>query len=77
MLRYLGELNPGERARVTGFEQGDRAFRQKLLAMGLTTGAELDVVRVAPLGDPMEIRVRGSSLSLRREEAAIVRIENL
>ena len=77
MLQYLGQLQPGERGRVTGFEQGDRAFRQKLLAMGLTTGAELDVVRVAPLGDPMEIRVRGSSLSLRRDEAAIVRVESL
>lgn len=76
-MQYLGQMRPGERARVTGFERGDRTFRQKLLAMGLTTGAELDVVRVAPLGDPMEIRVRGASFSLRREEAAIVRIESL
>lgn len=75
--RCLGELNPGARGRITGLGQGDRGFRKKLLAMGLTAGTEFDVVRVAPLGDPVEIRVRGFSLSLRRGEAAIVQVEGV
>jgi ferrous iron transport protein A len=69
MTRYLRDLAIGERAAVTGFREGARHYRQKLLAMGLTPGTELSVVRVAPLGDPVEIKVRGFSLSLRKDEA--------
>ncbi len=77
MSTHLGEMHTGDRGRILGFAQGDKGFRKKLLALGLTVGTELEVVRVAPLGDPVEIRVRGFSLSLRREEAAIVRVEGL
>jgi len=49
----------GARGRVVGFEKGQRAYRHKLLAMGLTPGSEFQVVRHAPLGDPVEISVRG------------------
>ncbi|OBS08522.1 Ferrous iron transport protein A [Acidihalobacter prosperus] len=45
--------------------------------MGLTLGAEFTVTRLAPLGDPVEIRVRGSALTLRKDEAAALRIERL
>ena len=45
--------------------------------MGLTPGTELSVVRVAPLGDPVEIKVRGFSLSLRKDEADALQIEKL
>lgn len=62
---------------MTGFQPGSASFRKKLLSMGMTLGAELDVIRTAPLGDPVEIRVRGCSLSLRKEEAAIVQVEPL
>lgn len=77
MSQYLGELTPGSRGRIVGFGRGDRGFRKKLLAMGLTAGTEFQVVRVAPLGDPLEIRVRGFCLSLRRGEAAIVQVEGI
>jgi ferrous iron transport protein A len=77
MPTHLGELRTGDRGRILGFGPGNKGFRKKLLALGLTAGTELQVVRVAPLGDPVEIRVRGFSLSLRREEAAIVRVEGL
>jgi ferrous iron transport protein A len=45
--------------------------------MGLTPGVELQVVRVAPLGDPVEVRVRGTSVSLRKDEAAALLVESL
>jgi ferrous iron transport protein A len=71
----LGELQVGEAGSVAGFEEGGRSYRKKLLAMGLTPGTAFSVTRVAPMGDPVEIAVRGSKLSLRKAEAAAVRVE--
>ena len=59
----------GRRVKFTGFSL-EPSVHQRLLEMGLTVGTECTVVRYAPLGDPMEIRVRGYSLSLRAAEAA-------
>ncbi len=73
----LADLAVGDRGRVLGFEAGQRDYRQRLLAMGLTPGTELTVARLAPLGDPVEIRVRGTAVSLRKQEAAILRVERL
>ena len=73
----LGDLKVGERGQVTGFDPGDTAHRQKLLSMGLTPGAEFIVLRVAPLGDPVELRVRGADLSLRGDEASDLLIERI
>ncbi|PLX88651.1 MAG: ferrous iron transport protein A [Desulfuromonas sp.] len=75
METHLGQLSVGEKAVVSGFTEGKRAYRAKLLAMGLTKGIELQITRVAPLGDPLEISVRGFSLSLRRAEAATVLVD--
>ena len=77
MMIKFGDLKIGERGRVTGFEFGDTAHRQKLLSMGLTPGAEFTVIRVAPLGDPVEVRVRGADLSLRSDEASALLIERI
>jgi len=60
---------------VVGFGEGGKAYRKKLLSMGLTPGAEFSVTRYAPMGDPVEIQVRGYSLSLRKEEAEALLIE--
>ncbi len=68
----LGDLSVGEKGRVVGYAKGCKAYREKLLAMGLTKGTEFVVTRVAPLGDPVEISVRGFSLSLRKDEAEAV-----
>jgi ferrous iron transport protein A len=76
-MTTLGELRIGDRARIAGFSTSGAGYRRKLLALGLTRGAEISIVRVAPLGDPVEIRVRGSSLSLRKEEAAALSVEKL
>lgn len=77
MTTKLGDLKVGERGRVIGFERGDIGHRQKLLSMGLTPGAEFAVMRVAPLGDPVEVRVRDTSLSLRRDEVSDLLIERV
>jgi ferrous iron transport protein A len=73
----LKELGIGDRARVLGFTEGGKAYRRKLLSMGLTPGAELSVTRVAPMGDPVEIRIRGFALTLRKDEADALSVERL
>lgn len=75
MNASLKDLAVGDRGQVTGYDEGGRAYRKKLLSMGLTPGAEFRVTRVAPMGDPVEIKVRGFSLSLRKEEAAALKVE--
>ena len=72
----LSALKIGEKARVLGFELPPE-HRQRLLEMGLTVGAECEVVRFAPMGDPIDIKVRGYHLSLRKKEASGVRIARL
>jgi len=75
MTVTMTDLQPGDLGRVLGFAKGNAGYRQKLLSMGLTPGTEFAVVRVAPLGDPVEIKVRGFALSIRKDEAAVLRIE--
>ena len=72
----LCALTPGQKARVHGFDLPPEQ-RQRIMEMGLTVGAEVELVRFAPLGDPIEIKVRGFHLSLRRQEAAGIRIVRL
>jgi Fe2+ transport system protein FeoA len=69
----LADVRVGERARVTRIV-GQGAVVQRLQEMGLIAGVELSVIRFAPLGDPVEIRVRGYALSLRRTEARCVEV---
>jgi ferrous iron transport protein A len=71
----LKEMAAGDRGQVTGYQGASRAYRKKLLSMGLTPGVEFRVTRIAPLGDPVEIRVRGFQLSLRRDEASALQVE--
>jgi ferrous iron transport protein A len=71
--RPLAELSPGESGKVLCVD-GAPEIRHRLLEMGLTRGTPVCVVRVAPLGDPIELEVRGYRLSLRRSEAASVLI---
>jgi ferrous iron transport protein A len=76
-MTSLRELPVGQRARVLGFAEGAVAYRRKLLSLGLLPGTEFSVIRVAPMGDPVEIRVRGFALSLRKDEADALRVEKL
>jgi ferrous iron transport protein A len=70
----LSDLQPGQRAIIAGYEAVSTAYRSKLLAMGLTRGVEVKLCRIAPLGDPVEIEVRGFRLTLRIDEAAVLRL---
>lgn len=69
MEQTLAGIAVGATGKVIGFVKGNQSYRKKLLAMGLIKGTPFQVVRVAPMGDPVEIMVREYSLSLRREEA--------
>lgn len=77
MPRTLKDCRVGEHGQVCGFQAGGGAYRRKLLSMGITPGVALEVVRVAPMGDPVEVRVRGTSVSLRRDEAAVIQLESV
>ncbi|MCC6155675.1 MAG: ferrous iron transport protein A [Candidatus Hydrogenedentes bacterium] len=70
-MRTLDQLKPGDSA-IVGVLMGNGAVHQRLLEMGVIEGAGVEVVRMAPLGDPMEIIVQGYHLSLRKAEAALV-----
>ena len=73
----LRTMAVGDRGRVTGFAEAGGSYREKLIAMGLLPGAEFTVTRVAPLGDPVEIRLRGFALSLRKADADAVNVEKI
>jgi ferrous iron transport protein A len=77
MTKYLKQLAVGESAKVIGFDKTRKAYRKRLLAMGLTPGTRFNIVRVAPLGDPVEIKLRGFSLTLRKDEAETLIIEKI
>jgi len=68
----LNSLLPGERGTVVRMTAAKPNVRQRLLEMGLIRGTSIELVRVAPMGDPIEVRVKGYRLSLRREEAESV-----
>ena len=70
----VGEMRPGQTAAIAGYRKNSAAYRAKLLALGLTRGTRLTLVNVAPLGDPVELEVRGFHLSLRRDEAAVLKM---
>ena len=75
-VESLSELPLGQKARVVSFELPPEQH-QRLLEMGLTVGAQCEVIRYAPLGDPIDIKVRGYHLSMRKSEAAGIRVTRL
>ncbi|MFT4059040.1 MAG: FeoA family protein [Legionella sp.] len=73
----ITELTQGDRARLISFSTTDIQYRRRLLSLGVTCGAEFVVVRTAPLGCPMQIEIRGTSLTLRKEEASQLVVERI
>ena len=69
----LCDLKPGQKGKVVSFGS-EGVLRHRLLDMGITTGTEIELVKVAPLGDPLEFRLRGYNLSLRKSEASVIEI---
>ena len=73
-MSTLKELNVGQSGRITKIGTVG-ALKQRFMAMGITKGTEIKVVKIAPLGDPIEIEIRGYMLSVRKEDAAKIEME--
>jgi len=73
-MKTLSQVKVGETVRVVKLH-GEGALKRRIMDMGITKGVELYIRKVAPLGDPMEIAVRGYELSLRRADAEMVEVE--
>ena len=74
VIKPLSELEPTGKGRIVRVG-GRKRIRRRLLDMGIVAGAEVEVQRVAPLGDPVEIKVKGYDLALRKEEAENIQVE--
>ena len=75
LTNTLDQLPFGQKAMIKSFKPEAKLFQRKLLTMGLTPGCIVTVLRSAPLGDPIEIEIRGFQLCLRRTEAAVINVE--
>jgi Fe2+ transport system protein FeoA len=71
----LNGLTVGHTGRVVSITNCERELKRRLLEMGFCNGARVEVVRRAPLGDPIEYRLRGYHLSLRADQASFIRIQ--
>lgn len=73
-IRRLGELKPGEKGKVIKIS-GSGSIYRRILDMGIVKNTEIEVERVAPLGDPIEVKIKGYHLSLRKEEATNIYVD--
>ncbi|MBQ3487119.1 MAG: ferrous iron transport protein A [Clostridia bacterium] len=73
-MRTLREIKPGKSATVVKVH-GEGALKRRIMDMGVTKGVEIYVRKVAPLGDPMELTLRGYELSIRKEDAELIEVE--
>ena len=74
--KSLGELAPGQSGHIYGVNTADKWIRRRIVDMGITPGTSVTVVKVAPMGDPLEISLRGYSLSIRRDDALQITLMN-
>ena len=72
-MKTLRDVKCGTSARVMKL-RGDGAVKRRIMDMGITKGTEVLVRKVAPLGDPIEVKVRGYELSLRKADAAMIEV---
>lgn len=70
----LSELKSGQSATVLSLQGGQGAYRKRLIALGLTPGAVVTMRHIAPLGDPVELEIRGVAVCLRKVEAAFIQL---
>jgi Fe2+ transport system protein FeoA len=73
-MKYLSQLSIGERGTVKAVN-GEGAIRRRLFDMGITPGVDVYLRKKAPLGDPIEISLRGYELTLRKAEASLVQVK--
>ncbi len=74
-MKTLKESKVGETVRVVKLH-GEGAVKRRIMDMGLTKGIEVEIRKVAPLGDPIEVTVRGYELSIRKADAEMIEVEN-
>lgn len=74
---FLRDMKPGEKGVIEAFLPGQIQYRRRLLALGALPGTTFEVTRVAPLGDPVEIKLRGSFISVRKGEIDILDVKPL
>lgn len=74
---HLGDLAVGSNGLIVKVNSGEPLYRQRLLALGLLPGTPFKVTRIAPLGDPIEIIVKGAALILRKAEARILDVKEV
>lgn len=74
MLKKLSQFNIGEAGKIVNVA-GEGRIRRRLFDMGITPGADIYLRKKAPLGDPMEITIRGYELTLRKDEAELITLE--
>jgi ferrous iron transport protein A len=72
----LDDLRPGDRALIAGIS-GDGPLVQRLMQLGLLAGTEIEMIRRAPAGDPLEFRVLGDTLCLRSAEARAIAVRHI
>ncbi|MDE5671725.1 MAG: ferrous iron transport protein A [Eubacterium sp.] len=75
-MKTLKEAKVGETLRVVKLH-GEGAVKRRIMDMGITRGVQVHIRKVAPLGDPVEITVRGYELSLRKADAEMIEVENI
>lgn len=73
-MRTLKDVRAGETATVARLH-GEGPVKRRIMDMGITRGVEISVRKVAPLGDPMELNVRGYELSLRKADAQMIEVQ--
>ncbi len=73
----IKEFEVGTKLKVVGYDKSQKGYRQKLLSMGLVKGVDFTVVRVAPMGDPVELKIKSFNLSLRKDEANAIEVEEV
>lgn len=74
-MKTLKEVKVGQKAKVIKLH-GEGAVKRRIMDMGITKGVEIHVRKVAPLGDPMELNVRGYELSIRKADAEQIEVES-
>ncbi|SPT68443.1 Ferrous iron transport protein A [Anaerobiospirillum thomasii] len=73
-MKTLDSLKVGETTKVVSVHGEHTALRRRLLDMGLTPDTEVSITRMAPLGDPIELSLRGYSLTIRKSDASLVEV---
>ncbi|MBQ5471281.1 MAG: ferrous iron transport protein A [Treponema sp.] len=75
-MKTLKDIRIGKTVRVVKVE-GEGAIKRRIMDMGVTKGTEVYVRKVAPLGDPIEVKLRGYELTLRKQDAEMIQVEDL